>query len=52
MEVGAALRYASAWGLSVEASVRTLVAHEAEDYREWGANGALRYDPGRQGSHV
>ena len=49
VEVGAGLRYASAWGLSVEASVRTLVAHEAEDYREWGASGALRYDPGRQG---
>ena len=49
VEVGAGLRYATAWGLSVEASARTLVAHEAEDYREWGASGALRYDPGRQG---
>ena len=43
------LRYTSAWGLSIEASVRGLLAHEASDYREWGASGALRFDPGRQG---
>ena len=49
VEVGGSLRYASAWGLSIEASVRGLLAHEAQDYREWGAAGALRYDPGRQG---
>ena len=49
VEVGAGLRYASAWGLSLEASARALLAHEAQDYREWGASGALRYDPGRQG---
>ena len=49
VEVGGSLRYASAWGLSIEASVRGLLAHEAQDYREWGAGGALRYDPGRQG---
>ena len=49
IELGGSLRYASAWGLSIEASVRTLLAHEAEDYREWGAGGALRFDPGRQG---
>ena len=49
IEVGAGLRYASAWGLSIEASVRGLLAHEAEDYTEWGAAGALRFDPGRQG---
>ena len=49
VEVGGSLRYASAWGLSIEASVRALLAHEAEDYTEWGAGGALRFDPGRQG---
>ena len=49
VEVGGRLRYASAWGLSIEASVRALLAHEAEDYTEWGAGGALRFDPGRQG---
>ena len=49
VEVGGRLRYASAWGLSIEASVRGLLAHEAEDYTEWGAAGALRFDPGRQG---
>ena len=49
LEVGGRLRYASAWGLSIEASVRGLLAHEASDYREWGASGALRFDPGKQG---
>ena len=49
VEVGGSLRYASAWGLSIEASLRALVAHQARDYTEWGAAGALRFDPGRQG---
>ena len=49
IEVGGRLRYASSWGLSIEASVRGLLAHEAQDYTEWGASGALRFDPGRQG---
>ena len=49
VEVGASLRYTSAWGLSLEASVRGLLAHEASDYQEWGASGALRFDPGQQG---
>ena len=49
VEVGGSLRYASAWGLSIEASVRGLLAHEAQDYEEWGASGALRFDPGQQG---
>ena len=49
VEAGARLLYASAWGLSVEASVRGLLAHEAADYREWGVGGALRFDPGQQG---
>ena len=49
LELGVRLGYASAWGLSVEASVRGLLAHEAADYREWGFGGALRFDPGQQG---
>ena len=49
VEVGGRLRYASAWGLSIEASLRGLLAHEASDYREWGASAALRFDPGRRG---
>ena len=49
IEVGGGLRYASAWGLSIEASVRSLVAHEDADYREWGASAALRFAPGGDG---
>ena len=49
LEVGGSLRYATPWGLSIEASVRGLLAHEDSDYREWGASGALRFDPGQQG---
>ena len=49
VEIGGRLRYASSWGLSIEASLRALVAHEAQDYTEWGAAGALRFDPGQQG---
>ena len=49
VEVGGSLRYTSAWGLSIEASLRALVAHEEQGYREWGASGALRFDPGQQG---
>ena len=36
-------------GLGVEARVRTLVAHEDSDYREWGASGAVRLAPGERG---
>ena len=49
VEVGGRLRYTSPSGLSIEATLRALVAHEASEYREWGASGALRYDPGRAG---
>ena len=49
VEVGGCLLYAAAWGLSIEASVRGLLAHEASDYQEWGASGALRFAPGQQG---
>ena len=36
-------------GLSLEANVRTPVAHEDSNYREWGASGALRLAPGASG---
>ena len=36
-------------GLSMEASVRALVAHEDSDYREWGASGAVRLAPDASG---
>ena len=36
-------------GLSVEANVRALVAHEDSNYREWGASGAVRIAPGERG---
>ena len=49
VEIGGSLRYSSTWGLSIEASARALLAHESQGYREWGAGGALRFDPGRQG---
>ena len=49
LEVGGRVLYATAWGLSIEASVRGLLAHEEAGYQEWGAGGALRFDPGRQG---
>ena len=49
VEVAGRVRYASSWGLSIEASGRGLLAHEAKDYTEWGASGALRFDPGKQG---
>ena len=36
-------------GLSMEAGVRALVAHEDSNYREWGASGAVRLAPGERG---
>ena len=47
-EAGASFGYAGA-GFSVEAALRTLVAHEEAGYEEWGASGALRIDPGASG---
>ena len=50
IEVGASLRYVdAALGLSVEARARTLLAHQAQRYEEWGASGAIRLDPGASG---
>ena len=47
-EVGAGLRY-QAGGISIEGALRGLLAHEDTDYREWGASGAIRIDPGAGG---
>ena len=47
IEVGGGVRYSDpASGLSVEAKARGLVAHEEADYREWGASGSVRIEPG------
>ena len=48
VEVGAGVRY-TAGSLSVEGRVRTLVAHEASGYEEWGMSGAIRVSPGASG---
>ena len=48
LEVGAGLRYLAGI-LTVEAQVRTLLAHEAGGYEEWGASGAIRLSPHASG---
>ena len=48
VEVGAGFRY-SAGMLSVDAQVRTLLAHEAGGYEEWGASGSIRLSPNASG---
>ena len=50
IEVGGGVSYTDpASGLTVEAKVRGLVAHEDEDYREWGASGSVRIAPDASG---
>ena len=50
IEVGGGLAWTDpARGLTVEAKARTLVAHEDAHYREWGASGSVRIDPGASG---
>ena len=44
VEAGAGLAW-RAGALSVEGRVRTLLAHEASGYEEWGASAALRLSP-------
>ena len=48
LEAGVSIRYAKG-RLSVEGSLRTLVAHRNSQYEEWGASGALRIKPGASG---
>ena len=62
---GATRRWASAWkwaagcsyahpglGLTVDAAVRGLLAHEDANYDEWGASGTVRLAPGAAGQGV
>ena len=50
VEVGVGVSYADpALGLTVEGKARGLLAHEDTDYREWGASGSVRIDPGAAG---
>ena len=50
LELGLGVEYANAeLGLTVETRGRVLLAHEDGGYREWGASGSVRYEPGRAG---
>ena len=49
VELGGALRFANSWGLTLEARVRGLLAHENGDHREWGASASARLNPGSSG---
>ncbi len=50
LELGGRVQYADpAWGLTLDGAVRGLLAHEDRDYKEWGASGTLRIDPGPTG---
>ena len=50
LELGGRVQYADpALGLTIEGAVRGLLAHEDDDYKEWGAWGTVRVDPGATG---
>ena len=50
IEVGGGLSYTdAATGITVDAKVRGLLAHEDADYREWGASGSVRIEPDASG---
>ena len=48
LEVGAGARIGGR-RFSIEGAVRALVAHEEDDYEEWGAGGSIRIEPGDSG---
>ena len=48
VEFGAGLRY-MVGSFTIEAQARTLVAHEASGYEEWGASAAVRLTPSASG---
>ena len=53
VELGGRIAYANpGTGLSLEANVRALVAHEDSNYEEWGASGALKLVPGARGRGI
>ena len=50
LELGGRVQYADpALGLTIDATVRGLLAHEDSAYQEWGASGSLRLAPGAGG---
>ena len=50
LELGGRVQYADpALGLTIEAAVRGLLAHEDSNYEEWGASGTVRVAPGAMG---
>ena len=50
LELGGRVQYADpALGLTIDATVRGLLAHEDDDYQEWGASGTVRVAPGATG---
>ena len=50
VELGGRVQYADpSLGLTLDAAVRGLLAHEDNDYDEWGASGSLRLAPGTAG---
>ena len=50
LELGGRVQYADpALGLTIDAAVRGLLAHEDSDYQEWGASGTVRVAPGAMG---
>ncbi|MCY4614576.1 MAG: hypothetical protein OXB94_13285, partial [Nitrospira sp.] len=50
LELGGRVQYADpALGLTIEGTVRGLLAHEDEHYQEWGASGTVRLAPGSNG---
>ena len=50
LELGGRVQYADPrLGLTIEAAVRGLLAHEDSDYGEWGASGSLRFAPDTEG---
>ena len=48
VELGAGLRY-MVGSFSIEGQARTLVAHQASGYEEWGASASVRLEPGATG---
>ena len=50
LELGGRVQYADpALGLTIDATVRGLLAHEDDAYQEWGASGTVRLNPGATG---
>lgn len=48
LEIGCGLYYRSG-SLTIESRIRTLIAHEEETFRDWGASASLRIEPNHSG---